>query len=726
MAANNNFKMDKSLSKSSKIIAFITLLLSLLLLSVGVFAFEIDVTADGLEYSDKRGDNFSAKGNVVVRWKDKKLHADYVEFFLAEKIVSAYGNVKIEESKSGVIYADSATYNYDEESGNMKRIFGYSSNVFIRVGYIEGTGNNMNTCNMNNIKFSYCDLDNPHIYFKAKRGKIVLNERVTIYNAILYINKVPVFYVPIHTKFLNEKVFFSKLKVNNVFFRDEKGLSSKTTLSYPLAEFLTSKIIFTPFRKATAIWAGSLKYKTRDALGIIHAYHDADDNKLLSKVNLVYISIINDDWIVRSKMVAYFNSHNLNLSNYEVYRHFYIAMTRQKNDSNLSIGFGLPQHNSQSSYEEKLVVSSISNIDDIRSADGYKKVLLIRPKINFTYYPRNIFWGIMHKFNFMYDSILNENYYNDRFYYWCNDVESEYASGYNLYSEETINDNVCLGYILTKNFNFWKRFTLKPTLEMLGNCKIKLRQDAYSAFAIRCAGCLNLRFRVTDWMDLDFNYCLKKVKNKENFFDIISHLTASNCGYDGFSLVNYIYIGNMTVIKNFFSCKEKEAPLLTEITWNPKSFIIAYVKQSQLLCPFKTDYFQFCSKIGELNKSYLNFNVFYKDSENSRIGSIWGLGFWLGRRLRFDYNMMIVNKNKSSIDPLHFEINGFEFKIFKSLHCYNFDILFRTTKNSSGFLKLNVFFKFSTKTTNVFFNEEKQRVGSYFKDFEGIPKLWLY
>ncbi|GMO64745.1 MAG: hypothetical protein Nk1A_1430 [Endomicrobiia bacterium] len=693
-------KQIKSLFELGKTIAFTVALLFVLLLSLNAFASEISLTADNLEYDGKQVDNFLAKGNVVVGLEGKKVYADYIEFFLKEKIVSAYGNVKVEEPKN-VIYADSVTYNYDKKNGSMKEIFGYSSNnVFVRAEYLEGNGNEANTYSMNNIKLSNCDLDNPHVCFKAKRGKIVLNKRVTIYNAILYVNRIPVFYMPVLSKSLDGKSFLSKLKRDVTMGLYKEKLFLRLWLSYPLTKFLTAKVMLDPLALGiTTDWDGSLDYETERARGIIHVYRDANKNN--SEAEFSYFQMINDILTIRSKAAVHFTHYNL--SNCENYKNFYITLVRQKNVSNLSVGLGFPQQiQSQNAF-------SMASINDTNLTSGYKK-FLIRPKINFTYYPKNIFLGIMHKFSFVYNSIL----YND-----SNNDKSKYAEVYgSLYSENTIADFMCLNYTLTRSFNFWKRFTLKPSLEILMNLENKLRRDVHSVSILgRCVGCLNLRFRVTDWMDFDLDYCSRKIENKEDIFNAVDDLSYSNYGRNVFSLADYIYIGNVAIVKNSFQCSVKQLPFVTETIWNPKSFITMYVKQSQLLSPFKTDCFQFYSKIGELNKSYLNFNVFYKDN---KIGNILGFGLWASPKWRFDYNMMaMVTKNKS------FEMKGFEFKIYRNLHCYNFSVLFRMTKDFSGSLKPSVFFKFNSKTIDMLFNKEKQK-GDYFNEFKGMPESWFY
>ncbi|MDR2811711.1 MAG: hypothetical protein LBB06_01210, partial [Endomicrobium sp.] len=68
------------------------------LLATVVFASnEVDISADELEY-DELGERVIAQGHVILNWDNKKVFADYVEFLINKKSMTASGNVIIEEN----------------------------------------------------------------------------------------------------------------------------------------------------------------------------------------------------------------------------------------------------------------------------------------------------------------------------------------------------------------------------------------------------------------------------------------------------------------------------------------------------------------------------------------------------------------------------------------------------------------------------------------------------
>jgi len=279
-----------------KIIAFIVVLMS----AVSAFAYEVSIVADNLEYDEKHK-QFSAKGNVILDWEGKKVCADCAEFKTDKKTMSAHGNVKIEESEN-IIYADSVTYDYDKESGEIKETFGYSSKVFIRAKSMEKLDKEIYM--INNVKLSKCDLDNPHIHFKAKRGKLISNKRVIIYNAVLYIGKLPVFYLPLLMRSLKDKKsFFSKLKFKfRPYYKRDDGLLLKMIVSYPLTSSLKAKAIFDHLGKGKPAYGGKINYKTESAGGKISALNinDLIEGKKDSGIYGSYFQKVNTLWTVRS------------------------------------------------------------------------------------------------------------------------------------------------------------------------------------------------------------------------------------------------------------------------------------------------------------------------------------------------------------------------------------------------------------------------------------------
>jgi LPS-assembly protein len=201
------------------------------------------------------------------------------------------------------------------------------------------------------------------------------------------------------------------------------------------------------------------------------------------------------------------------------------------------------------------------------------------------------------------------------------------------------------------------------------------------------------------------------IDNKANDYGIESNYA---------SFTNYMYVGDRTTVRNFLSynfvnnrtvplkSSERLSPLSTEIIYTPKYYITVYLKQGQLLNPFRFQSAQLDVKIGELEKAYFNFGAFYQyydektnpsmSYRSKEIDNTLGFGFWLTPKWRLDYTLRLTSRT----DKLYTRMNDHEFKIYRDLHCYNLGLTWRIRG-----IYHEVFFKFDLKT-NMPFNRANQ------------------
>jgi LPS-assembly protein len=664
----------------------------LLLLTLNVFAHEINILADNLEY-DERSSQLLAKGNVVFEWEGKKVFADYVEF--DKKIIKARSNIKVEES-GNTIYADNVTYNYDEENGCIEETFGHhSSNVFIHTKSMEMQ--NKDTYAINGIKLSKCDLDNPHIHIKAKHGKLILNKRLTIYNAIFYIGKIPIFYFPIFTKSLkSDKSFGSDLKFEiNPKLADNKTLYLNTAISCALSESLKGKVFADFFKKSGNFHGIKIDYTAQDATGSIFANETNNFEKWALKTD--YFHMIDNIWGLRSKVWV---TNNKNIDNYHYeeskgnilnsflansprfypYSHFYATVTRHGCDTNLNM--------------------SVEYDETYEGYNGHKASYILLPNIELTSYSRNVFAGIMHKFHFMYQNVYEKYQYEQSYYY------DDYETYDNFfYKKDRFIINSYLNYKLMRAFKF-RNLLLAPAL------KIELAPSSTDNFrgkkldGFRYSGSLNTRFRVKDWMDWNVNYSLKAITKKNS---LCMETSSNDYGIEknGVFFNNNMYFGEQTIIQNYFyynlqqhrlndTKNNRLSPFITEVMCILNSYITVLAKQEQFLDPFRFGSLNLDLTIGKLDKAYLNFNAFYQRYnkfellKNREINNTLGFGLCLTPKWRIDYNI----KATISLDSLPYgRVAEQELKIYRDLHCYTFGIVWKKSNNNEG-----IFLKFSAKT----------------------------
>ncbi|MCL2390406.1 MAG: hypothetical protein FWD54_02065 [Endomicrobia bacterium] len=646
-----------------------------LLFSTAVFAYEVDINADNLVYDQNSG-KISADGNVILVWKGKKVKADYVEFLVDKKVMNAYGGVKIEED-GNAFFADSINYNFSDESGEIKNTFAASSSIFMRAEAM--LRQDKDTYSVNSVKISNCDLDHPHTYFKAKKGKITIGKRVTLYNPIFYIGKIPIFYLPIVTKSLEGGSGFSS-KLNYKFepgYTSDGGVSIKNTLEYRFNNKTSASALFDYYGSRGWGYGGQFDYFSNDAKASVFAYHIEDLSTGTDRwtVRPYYWHRLDDKWSIQSQAEFvsdksfnnYYNQNDWNrvMNTLESYA----AITRQDQNGNLMI-----------------LARRFDTYDP--SKGDFETTSLTLPQVNFTYYPKKIFWGITNSFNLVYNNDYRE-YSLDNFFY---------------------KNSTAFSYSLAKDFKFGRRFTLKPTLGFSEEWYDKNDSGEIDhMFLSKYSASLNSRFRATSWMDWNINYSAT-ARAGRNSLQIDS--AANDYGIESnlLSYTNYMYIGNRTTVRNFLSYNLKEdrlftpqkwSPFVTEIIYTPKYFITTYLRQTQMLEPFKFNSLQLDVRVGELEKIYLNFGAFYQNYDDDpyysyrtrEVDNTLGFGLWFTPKWRLDYNI----KTTAKLDFTYIRMNEHEFRLYRDLHCYNLGVTWRIRG-----VYHEVFFKFDLKTNMPF------------------------
>jgi LPS-assembly protein len=666
------------------IIVFAVILLS----ALNAFAHKIDIFADNLEYDEQVGKLF-AKGNAIFNWEEKKVFADYIEF--DKKTVKASGNVKVEESGT-TIYADSVTYNYDEGTGHIDETFGYSSSAFIQAKSIEMQNKDMYT--IKGIKLSKCDLDNPHTHFRAKHGKLELNKRLTIYNAIFYIGKVPVFYLPIFTKSLKgDKSFGSDLKIEFNPKFEGNSMYLNTVISCALSESLRGKFSADFLRKKRNSYGITIDYLTENANGNIDINETNNFKKW--KITSNYLHIINSIWNVR--YMAWFKSDmepdNYHLDDGNTWDYWDSLSFSLKLYPCSNLHASVIRQGLNTNLNMSIMYKAYSDTDESR-----KLSQILFPKVELASYSRKIFLGIRHDFYFMYQNVYRQYLEYNIFENFNNSL---YKNDSRLY------------YKLMRDFKFGNQFTLIPAIKIEAKQFSKddiSGQKQNGGFIINYIGSLNARFRVTDWMDWNVNYHLN-TRTKMKSFDIETSKNDYGIEKNSLSFNNNMYFGESITVQNFFAYSLKQyrypeenidnkcLPFATEImcTFNPD--ITLFLKQEQFINPFKFNSIKLDLTIGKLEKAYLNFGTFYqrydkhlKLHRSREVDNILGVGIWLTPKWKLNCNI----KTTISFDSIsNNRINEYEFRIFRDLHCYNFSITWqkRADKKSGEF-----FFKFNAKT----------------------------
>jgi LPS-assembly protein len=659
---------------------FIIAVVIFFLLAPVVFASnEVDISADEIEY-DELGGRVIAQGHVILNWDDKKVFADYVEFLINKKSMTASGNVIIEEN-GDIMHSERIVYNYDDETGEIEETFVSSSNLlYIRSKSIDRL--NKDTFNLKHITFSNCDLDEPHSYFKSNNGKLVLNKRITFYNAVFYIGKIPVFYLPFVTKSLKDGwKFGSRLRLAvEPCYTATNGFSVKTTASCALSENSFAKIKYDYFEKRDKGYGGEFNYVTRGGILNIDAHTLLGEEKIWI-FRHDYFQKLNNTWTLRSS-AELMSDNNYNQSSWNRtinYLKSYASLTRQGKKANSEVNF---EHTSKYNKNTSKYEVESKNL----------------PKISWGYYQRNLGWGIMHKPLFEYSNTYKKYDSTDAFY----------------------KSTAMLSYNITKSFRMVRRFILTPGLNISENWYDRSdNNELKNAFFTRYGGTFNIRFIATSWMDWNVRYLIR-ARTKTSSLDIDTDLQNYGIEANNIDFSNYIYIGDRMTVSNSIkynlmrdkkNIPEKWFPIINELMWTPKYYITVYVKEIQQLEPlFKFNSLQVDVRTGKLKTSYFNFGAFYQHYDNpkevyrnNRIDTIIGFGLWLNPKWRFDYNI----KSTFAVNIMYSRLNEHKLGIYRDCHCYNLGIIYRKRHND---LDWDCGLKFDMKT-NMPFTKNSNNLG---------------
>jgi len=164
----------------------------LVLFAVLADTTHIIYTADSLDYLYDKG-IIRLVGKAEATYGDLRILADTLEYHSKSDKVFAHGNpiLHIEKQK---ITGEQMGYNLKEGkgvilNGRTKIEKGWFNGKFIRKVAPK-------VLNIENGKFTTCELNPPHYYFWAKELKVYMDDMVVCRPVVLYVENIPVFGLP--------------------------------------------------------------------------------------------------------------------------------------------------------------------------------------------------------------------------------------------------------------------------------------------------------------------------------------------------------------------------------------------------------------------------------------------------------------------------------------------------------------------------------------------------
>ncbi|HAV43171.1 TPA: hypothetical protein DCX15_04065, partial [bacterium] len=145
------------------------------------------------------------EGRVRASFKETRLEADSVQVDLEKGVITAWGNITLQEPKR-ILKGKRIIYNLTEE----KVLADNGVEVKIDRLYVDGEGAEMEMkeerrTDLKKGDFTTCNYTPPHYKVKASRVVIYPEKNLWAYNVIFYLGRVPIFYFPIYYHSLSHK-----------------------------------------------------------------------------------------------------------------------------------------------------------------------------------------------------------------------------------------------------------------------------------------------------------------------------------------------------------------------------------------------------------------------------------------------------------------------------------------------------------------------------------------
>ncbi len=175
------------------------------------------------EHKERTKDTFRAWGQVRVHYKELTLFADWVELNLETKDVLARGNPVTLHLPGETVSMQELQGNLDSTEGFLEKVYGeIKPTLTYAADSVERK--NQDLYHMEKVWFTSCSQPTPRWRFAASKAKFKKNDYVEMWNSVLYLKKVPVFYLPYFRYPLDEERATGFL-MPNAGFNGQKGFT---------------------------------------------------------------------------------------------------------------------------------------------------------------------------------------------------------------------------------------------------------------------------------------------------------------------------------------------------------------------------------------------------------------------------------------------------------------------------------------------------------------------
>lgn len=212
------------------------------------------------------------RGNSKLDYKEQKLEAEVIEIYFDESLLKASG---VRDSSGSVIgypkftdkgesfYGESLQYNFKTQKGTIKLGETEMSEGFYYGGKIKRVSEN--TLFIQDGCYTTCDKPHPHFWFGSPEMKVILQDRVFLDPLIVYIEDMPIFYLPVGLFFPSQGGRQSGLMIPTFFFSKNRGVVIENVGAFfALSEYFDTQLLLSLYSKGGYIVNNKWRWELRD------------------------------------------------------------------------------------------------------------------------------------------------------------------------------------------------------------------------------------------------------------------------------------------------------------------------------------------------------------------------------------------------------------------------------------------------------------------------------
>ena len=250
---------------------------------------EVKVIAN---YKERLENRLVARGDVEVHYKELKLFADRVEMDMETKDVIAEGNVVV-QMDGEVISVDHIQFNLETKLGIFQNVHGMQQpNIFYEAESVEKKSEELYS--LEKATFTTCTQPTPRWRFSASKANLKKEDYLEMWNSVIRIKNVPVFYFPYWRYPLNKEKSTGFL-TPNLGYNGQKGFHFSETFYWDMRRNMDSTFHVDYF--GTRGLGGGLEYRylfSGGTGGVFNLYYfkfkdnaeiELPDNAYLIRVN---------------------------------------------------------------------------------------------------------------------------------------------------------------------------------------------------------------------------------------------------------------------------------------------------------------------------------------------------------------------------------------------------------------------------------------------------------